>query len=242
MSRPATAMILAAGLGKRMRPLTDMVPKPMVRLGGRPLIDHVLDRLAAAGITHAVVNVHYQPDVLERHLATRTEPRITISDERDTLLDTGGGIVRALPLLGADPFLIHNSNSVWLEGPHANLETLIETWDPERMDSLLLLAPSARSLGYDGAGDFVMASDGRLARRPPGAVAPFVFAGVSIAHPRLFEAAREEPFSLNVLWNRAIAAGRLFGVRLDGFWMHIGTPAALEQAEDALVYGEPRPE
>ena len=242
MNRPTTAMVLAAGLGKRMRPLTDMVPKPMVRLGGRPLIEHVLDRLASAGIDHVVVNVHYLPDILQSHLATRTHPRITISDERDALLDTGGGVVRALPLLGPDPFLIHNSDSVWLEGPHANLDTLIETWDADRMDALLLLAPSAHALGYDGAGDFTMAADGRLARRSPGAVAPFVFAGVSIAHPRLFEGAREEAFSLNVLWDRAMTAGRLYGVRLDGFWMHIGTPAALEEAEEALVYGEPRPE
>ena len=165
MSRPTSAMVLAAGLSKRMRPLTEMVPKPMVRLHGRPLIDHVLDRTAAAGITHAVVNVHYLADILESHLATRTTPRITISDERDALLETGGGLVRALPLLGAAPFIIHNSDSVWLEGPHANLDTLIETWDQERMDALLLLAASANSLGYDGAGDFTMAPDGRLARR-----------------------------------------------------------------------------
>jgi MurNAc alpha-1-phosphate uridylyltransferase len=228
MSRPTSAMVLAAGLSKRMRPLTEMVPKPMVRLRGRPLIDHVLDRTAAAGITHAVVNVHYLADILESHLATRTTPRITISDERDALLDTGGGLVRALPLLGAAPFIIHNSDSVWLEGPHANLDTLIETWDQERMDALLLLAASANSLGYDGAGDFT--------------IAPFVFTGVSIVHPRLFDGTREEFFSLNLLWDRAMAAGRLYGVRLDGFWMHIGTPAALEAAESAIVYGVPRPE
>ncbi len=242
MSRPTTAMVLAAGLGKRMRPLTDLLPKPMVRLVGRPLIDHVLERLAAAGVTHAVVNVHYLADILQSHLSTRTHPHITISDERDTLLDTGGGVVRALPHLGHAPFLIHNSDSVWLEGPHANLDMLIETWDPDNMDSLLLLAASARALGYDGAGDFTMAADGLLARRAPGAVAPFVFAGVSIAHPRLFKSAREEPFSLNVLWDKAMTAGRLYGVRLDGFWMHIGTPASLEEAERTLVYGEPRPE
>jgi len=242
MSRPTSAMVLAAGLSKRMRPLTEMVPKPMVRLHGRPLIDHVLDRTAAAGITHAVVNVHYLADILESHLATRTTPRITISDERDALLDTGGGLVRALPLLGAAPFIIHNSDSVWLEGPHANLDTLIKTWDQERMDALLLLGASANSLGYDGAGDFTMAPDGRLARRAQGAIAPFVFTGVSIVHPRLFDGTREEFFSLNLLWDRAMAAGRLYGVRLDGFWMHIGTPAALEAAERAIVYGAPRPE
>ena len=242
MSRPTTAFVLAAGLGTRMRPLTDMVPKPMVRLGGRPLIDHVLDRLAAAGITHAVVNVHHRADLLESHLATRTNPRITISDERDLLRDTGGGVVKALPLLGSEPFLIHNSDSVWLEGPHANLDTLIETGDAERMDSLLLLAAAPRSLGYDGPGDFAMAADGRLTRRKPGNVTPFVFAGASIAHPRLFEGQHDGVFSLNVVWDKAMAAGRLYGVRLDGFWMHVGTPAALDQAESALIYGEPRPE
>lgn len=241
MSRPTTAMVLAAGLGKRMRPLTDLVPKPMVRFGRRPLIDHVLDRLADAGISDAVVNVHYLADVLERHLAERKTPRITISNERDALLDTGGGLVRALPLLGPEPFLIHNSDSIWLEGPHANLDTLIETWDPERMDALLLLAASARSLGYEGSGDFTMAADGRIARRAHGAIAPFVFAGVSIAHPRLFEGAHPEAFSLNVLWDRAIASGRVYGVRLDGFWMHVGTPEALEQAERVLMDGEPHP-
>ncbi len=241
MSRPTTAMVLAAGLGKRMRPLTDVVPKPMVRLGGSPLIDHVLDRLAAAGIERAIVNVHYLPDILERHLASRAKPQIIISNERDTLLDTGGGLVRALPLLGPEPFLVHNSDSVWLEGPHANLDTLIETWDPERMDSLLMLAATANSLGYEGSGDFTMAADGRLSRRAPGSIAPFVFAGVSIAHPRLFEGAREEFFSLNVLWNRAISRGRLYGMRLDGYWMHVGTPEALAEAEGALIHGRPRP-
>ena len=241
MSRPTTAMVLAAGLGKRMRPLTDVVPKPMVRLGGSPLIDHVLDRLAAAGIEHAIVNVHYLPDILERHLASRAKPQIIISNERDTLLDTGGGLVRALPLLGPEPFLVHNSDSVWLEGPHANLDTLIKTWDPERMDSLLMLAATANSLGYEGSGDFTMAADGRLSRRAPGSIAPFVFAGVSIVHPRLFEGAREEFFSLNVLWNQAIARGRLYGMRLDGYWMHVGTPEALAEAEGALIHGRPRP-
>ncbi|MCB1506909.1 MAG: nucleotidyltransferase family protein [Hyphomicrobiaceae bacterium] len=242
MSRPTTAMVLAAGLGNRMRPLTDVVPKPMVRLGDRPLIDHVLDRLASAGISRAVVNVHYLADVLEHHLAGRTTPpRITISDERDKLLDTGGGLVRALPLLGSEPFLIHNSDSVWLEGPHANLEALIETWDAERMDSLLLLASSARTLGYDGAGDFNMDVDGRLKRRAEGMVTPFVFTGVSIAHPRLFDNATGDIFSLNRLWDRAIDKGRLYGIRLDGFWMHVGTPQALAAAEECLKYGEPRP-
>lgn len=240
MSRPTTAMVLSAGLGKRMRPLTDLVPKPLVRLGGRPLIDHVLDRLAAAGITHAIVNVHYLADKLEAHLAARNRPHITISDERGTLLDTGGGLVRALPLIGPEPFLIHNCDSIWLEGPLSNIDKLIDAWDAERMDALLLLASTTYCLGYDGTGDFDMAADGRLKRRREGTVTPFVFTGVSIAHPRLMAGESERCFSLNAPWDRAIERGRLFGVRLDGFWMHVGTPQALDEAEQWLAHGEPQ--
>lgn len=240
MSRPTTAMVLSAGLGKRMRPLTDLVPKPLVRLGGKPLVDHVLDRLAASGITHAIVNVHYLADRLEAHLAKRTSPRITISDERDQLLDTGGGLVRALPLLGPEPFLIHNSDSIWLEGPLSNIDKLIDAWDGDKMDSLLLLASTTNCLGYDGPGDFEMAADGRLERRREGTVTPFVFTGVSIAHPRLLAGESERFFSLNAPWDRAIVRGRLYGIRLDGFWMHVGTPQALEEAEQRLANGEPQ--
>lgn len=236
--RPTKAMVLAAGLGKRMRPLTNDIPKPMVAFQGRPLIDHVLDRLAAAGIAEAVVNVHYQPLPLERHLKTRKQPRVRISDERGVLLDTGGGVVRALPLLGSDPFLIHNSDSVWEEGIGSNLDRLIAAWDDSRMDSLMLLALGSRSLGYDGHGDFTMDADGRLRRREEGREAPFVFAGVSIAHPRLFEGAPDGAFSLNSLWDRAIDRDRLFGVRLEGTWMHIGTPEALAEAERFVTYDE----
>lgn len=241
MSRPTTAFVLAAGLGTRMRPLTDTMPKPMVPLGGRALIDHALDRLADAGITRAIVNVHYLADQIEHHVTRRTSPRVTISDERDRVLDTGGGVKRALPLLGAAPFVIHNSDSVWLEGPHANLPALLDAWDDARMDSLLLLASSVRSLGYDGEGDFLMQSDGRLERRRGGSPAPFVFTGVSIAHPRLLGGIDDDVFSLNRAWDRAIAAGRLYGIRLDGYWMHVGTPRALHDAERCLVEGEPRP-
>lgn len=240
MKRPTTAMVLSAGLGKRMRPLTDIVPKPLVRLGGKPLIDHVLDRLAASGITHAIVNVHYLADKLEAHLATRATPRITISDERDALLDTGGGLVRALPLIGQHPFLIHNSDSVWIEGPLSNIDKLIDAWDGDAMDSVLLLASTTNCLGYDGPGDFEMAADGRLKRRREGTVTPFVFTGVSIAHPRLLEGEREHCFSLNAPWDRAIERGRLYGIRLDGFWMHVGTPQALDEAEQRLAHGEPQ--
>lgn len=229
--RPTKAMVLAAGFGKRMMPLTKTMPKPLVPFRGRPLIDHVLDRLSAAGISDAVVNVHYLAGELERHVKKRTQPNITISDERDALLDTGGGVTRALPLLGDAPFVIHNSDSVWEEGIGNNLGHLLNQWNPERMDSLLLMALTSKSIGYDGSGDFVMDADGRLQRRQEARQAPFVFAGVSIAHPRLFADAPEGAFSLNVLWDRAIDKDRLFGTRLDGTWMHIGTPQALADAE-----------
>ncbi len=243
-ARPDTAMILAAGLGTRMRPLTDTIPKPLVRLNERTLIDHVLDRLAAAGIKRAIVNVHHHADKLEAHLKTRTNPAIKISDERGVLLDTGGGVVRALPLIGKKPFLIHNSDSVWIEGIGSNLSRLLSSWDEEHMDSLMLLATTTGSLGYDGQGDFHMDADGHLMRQNGPRLAPFVFAGVSIAHPRLFENAPEGCFSLNTLWNAAIEKRRLFGVRLDGLWMHVGTPEALAEAElkianQHLVTGRP---
>lgn len=232
--RPDTAMVLAAGLGERMRPLTDTMPKPLVQLDGRALIDHALDRLAAAGIRRAVVNVHYKADQLEAHVRGRSAPDIIISDERDALLETGGGVVRALPLLGERPFLIHNSDTVWIEGPGSNLQRLIDTWNAEQMDTLLLLAPTETSLGYDGHGDFLMDANGRLERPAAGGTAPFVFAGVSIAHPRMFKDAPHGAFSLNVLWSKAIAAKRAYGIRLDGRWMHVGTPGAIAEAEAAI--------
>lgn len=228
---PKTAMVLAAGMGTRMRPLTGALPKPLVRLGGRALIDHVLDRLADAGVEKAVVNVHHQADKLEAHVAGRKRPAIVVSDERAVLLDTGGAVVKALAKLGPEPFLIHNSDSVWLEGVGSNLGRLFRTWDGDKMDSLLLLAIGATSLGYEGHGDFVMQPDGLLARRAEHREAPFVFTGVSMAHPRLFADAPKGRFSLNELWDRAIARGRLYGLRLDGLWMHVGTPLALAEAE-----------
>lgn len=229
--RPKTAMVLAAGLGTRMRPLTDTVPKPLVALDGKPLIDHVLDRLAAAKVERAVVNVHYLADQLDRHLERRKSPSVVISDERGVLLDTGGGVTRALPKIGSDPFIIHNSDSVWVEGVGSNLDRLIEAWDGDRMDSLMMLALGSRSLGYDGAGDFTMTPDGRLKRRAEREQSPFVFTGVSIAHPRMFKDVPSGAFSLNRLWDRAIDAGRLYGMRMEGLWMHVGTPAALADAE-----------
>lgn len=229
--RPASAMVLSAGLGKRMRPLTDLVPKPLVRIKGATLIDTALDRIAAAGIPRAVVNVHYMADKLETHLARRTKPRIAISDERDRLLETGGGVVRALPKLGDGAFLVHNSDSTWIEGIGANIDRLCDAWDSERMDFLLLVALASTSVGYDGRGDFQMRPDGILSRRAEREMAPFAFTGVSIAHPRAFRDTPPGAFSLNLLWNRAIEAGRLYGIRLDGIWMHIGTPEAVVAAE-----------
>jgi MurNAc alpha-1-phosphate uridylyltransferase len=233
MATAETAMVLAAGYGERMRPLTLRMPKPLVPLAGRPLIDHVLDRLAAAGVQTAVVNVHYLPDQLEERLRHRqgTRPAIVISDERDQLLDTGGGVTRALPKLGAGPFFIHNADTVWSEGASPALTRMLQLWDPVAMDCLLLLAPLASSIGYWGKGDFAMAPDGRLTRRGERQVVPFAFAGVSLCDTRLFENAPEGRFSLNLLWDRALATGRLYGVRLDGHWMHVGTPEALAEAE-----------
>lgn len=230
-TRPTTAFVLAAGLGTRMRPLTDHIPKPLVPLAGRALIDHVLNRLAAAGITRAIVNVHHHADKLEAHLKARRAPEIVISDERGLLLETGGGIMHARDKIGTEAFLIHNSDSVWIEPANGNLERLLAAWDDERMDSLMLLAPAATCLGYDGKGDFFMDDEGRLARQHGERLAPYVFAGVSIAHPRLFENAPVGKFSLNVPWNEAITRQRLYGLVMDGTWMHVGDPQALKEAE-----------
>lgn len=230
------AMVLGAGMGSRMRDLTREIPKPMVTVGGRALIDHVLDRLGSAGVTDAVVNVHYKADVLEAHLKKRTTtPHVIISDERHELLDTGGGIRRAQTHLGEDPFIIHNSDSIWHEGEGCALQKLAQSWNPKTMDTLLLLADPKTTLGYDGAGDFILASDGTLTRHRSNAQSDgeqsYVFTGVSIAHPRLFENAPNGAFSLNVLWDRAIAVGRVYGVLLDGQWMHVGTPEAVAEAD-----------
>jgi N-acetyl-alpha-D-muramate 1-phosphate uridylyltransferase len=229
-------MVLAAGLGERMRPLTLTMPKPLVRLAGKPLIDHVLDRLADAGVKTAVVNVHYLPEQLEAHLASRRgrPPETLVSDERGVLLDTGGGTSRALPLLGQGPFFIHNADSVWTEGASPALSRMLKKWNPALMDSLLLLAPVTTSVGYAARGDFAMSQDGRLARRGANEVVPFAFAGVSLCDATLFKNAPEGRYSLNLLWDRTLAKGKLYGIRLDGRWMHVGTPAALAEAETAF--------
>lgn len=234
-SIPTTAFVLAAGLGTRMRPLTDRLPKPLVPVAGRALLDHVLDRIASAGIARVVVNVHYMADAIEAHLAGRATPKITFSDERALLLDTGGGVRKALPLLGDAPFLVHNSDSIWLERGVANLTRLATHFDAARMDTLLLLAPIATSLGYDGSGDFDLGSDGRLSRVARGHGAPYVFTGVSIVHPRLLRDTPDGPFSLNRVWDRAIGEGRMFGLPLEGTWMHVGDPAAVTAAERCLA-------
>jgi len=233
MVHAKTAMVLAAGLGERMRPLTLRMPKPLVPLAGRPLIDHVLDRLASAGVETAVVNVHYLPDQLEESLRRRhrTKPAILIFDERYELLDTGGGAKRALPKLGPGPFFIHNADTVWSEGASPALPRMLKLWNPETMDCLLLLAPLTSSIGYGGKGDFAMAQDGRLKRRGERQIVPFAFAGVSLCDQRLFADSPDGKFSLNLLWDRALAKGRLYGMRLDGRWMHVGTPEALAEAE-----------
>ena len=231
MSAPRRAMVLAAGLGTRMRPLTETRPKPLVEVAGRTLIDRVLDRLEAAGAEEVVVNVHHLADLLERHLGARTSPRIIISDERARLLDSGGGVKKALPHLGREPFFIVNADTIWIEGFRANLSALAEAFDPSRMDAVLLLAASATSIGYDGKGDFSADADGRLTRREEGQVTPFVYAGAAVTDASLFETTPDEPFSLNLLLTRAIARQRLYGVRLDGLWMHVGTPEAIADAE-----------
>jgi MurNAc alpha-1-phosphate uridylyltransferase len=230
-----TAMVLAAGLGQRMRPLTADTPKPLVPVAGRTLLGRVLDRLAGGGIEHAVVNVHYLGEQIIEAVADRTSPTVKISDEREQLLDTGGGVARALPLLGEQPFFVQNSDSIWIEGPENNLARMRRYWDAERMDCMLLLAMTTTSTGYDGRGDFSMDSEGLISRRDETSVVPFVFTGVSIAHPRLFDNTPDGPFSMNLVWDRAIQAGRLHGLRLEGKWMHVGSPLGLAEAETALA-------
>ncbi|MFC3694549.1 nucleotidyltransferase family protein [Chenggangzhangella methanolivorans] len=228
-------MVLAAGLGTRMRPITDSKPKPLVEVGGKTLVDHVLDKLAEGGIAKAVVNVHHHADQMEAHLAGRTSPAIEISDERDRLLDSGGGVVKALPRLAGDAVFILNADTFWLDGASQNVERMREVWDPARMDALLLVAALTASVGFDGAGDFFLSQDGRLRRRPEREVTPFAYAGVAIMSRAAFANAPEGPFSLNRLWNEAIEADRLFGLRLDGLWLHVGTPQAILEAEEAIA-------
>lgn len=229
------AMVLSAGLGVRMRPLTNGLPKPLIPVAGRTMLDRTLDHLERAGVERAVVNLHYLGDRIVAHLKDRTAPAIVFSDETDLLLETGGGTKKALPELGAGPFFALNSDTVWLDGPSSALARMRTLWDGRRMDALLMLYPTITAVGYGGAGDFFMDADGRLARRGEGKVAPFVFTGVQILHPRLFEGAPAGPFSLNRLYDKALAKRRLFGMRHDGEWYHVGTPEALAEAEAILA-------
>lgn len=231
-----TAMILAAGLGKRMRPLTASQPKPMVRVAGKPLIDHALDRLAEAGVARAVVNVHYLADALEAHVVARGVPAVTISDERALLLETGGGMVKALPSL-PDPFFALNADNIWLDGPKNAFHDLSRRWNPEIMDALLLVVPHARAENFRGPGDFHMDARGRLSRRQPGRIAPFIYTGIQLVSHRLLREAPEGPFSTNILWNRSMAEGRLFGISFTGLWFEVGTPQAIRPTEEALTGG-----
>jgi len=232
---PNKAMVFAAGLGTRMRPITDSIPKPLVKVGGKAMIDHMLDRFAAAGVEEAIVNVHRHADLLETHLAMRREPQIIISDERGRLLDQGGAIRKVLPRLGNEPFFLCNTDSFWIEGPRANLDRLAAAWNPQDMDILLLVASTPTSVGVDWLGDFTMGADGRLQKREERRVAPFVYTGVGIIKPELFADATEDVFRLSPYFFAAAERGRLFGLRLDGIWLHISTPQAIDDAERLIA-------
>lgn len=231
-----TAMILAAGLGKRMRPLTASQPKPLVRVAGKALIDHALDRLAEAGVTRAVVNVHYLADALEAHVLARAAPQVSVSDERAVLLETGGGMAKALAQL-PDPFFALNADNIWLDGPKSAFHDLSRRWNPEAMDALLLVVPHARAANFGGPGDFHMDPLGKLSRRRDGRIAPFIFTGIQLVSHRLLRDAPDGPFSTNILWNRAMAEGRLYGLSFTGLWFEVGTPQAIRPTEEALQGG-----
>ncbi len=240
--RPLRAMVLAAGLGLRMRPITDVLPKPLVSVAGRSLLDRVLDRLAEAGVEEAVVNIHHLADLIERHLAGRQIPRLHLSRET-TLLETGGGIVQALPLLGDQAFYVVNADVLWGDGERKAVSQLAARWDDARMDALLLLQPLATAFGYEGQGDFHVDGEGRITRRrdagPFANSAAYVFAGLQILHPRLLADPPAGAFSLNVLFDRAIGQRRLFGLVHDGIWLHIGTPDQLARAEARIAADYP---
>jgi len=226
-------MVLAAGLGKRMRPLTATQPKPMVRVAGKPLIDHALDKLADAGVARAVVNVHYLGDSIEAHLKERVAPRVTISDERKQLLETGGGIVKAADQL-PDPFFCLNSDNIWLDGPVNAFADLSAFWDADKMDALLLMVTHKAAHNFNGKGDFHMDAEGRLRRRQSGRIAPYIFTGIQLISKRLMRDAPEGAFSTNVFWSRAIEEGRLYGMAFTGHWFEVGTPQAIRPTEEAL--------
>lgn len=234
---PETAMVMAAGLGKRMRPLTATRPKPLVEVAGKALIDHVFDRLRTAGVKRAVVNVHYLADQLEAHLRARVKDiDVLVSDERAQLLETGGGLVKARELLGDKPFLCVNSDNLWVDGPIDAIRSLAAQWDDERMDALLLVVPLARAHNHPGSGDFRLDGFGRITqRRKPGQMAPFVYTGVQILSPRVIRDWPEGPFSTNLFWNRAMDAGRLWAVVHQGLWFDVGSPPAIAATEAVLA-------
>ena len=232
---PKTAMVMAAGLGKRMRPLTATRPKPLIEVAGRPLLDHVLERLRVSGVENVVVNVHYLPGSIEAHLGARSHGlNVTISDERELLLETGGGMVKAAPIIDADPFLVVNSDNLWVDGPADTLKLLASHWNGAKMDALLLLVPHARAQNHRGSGDFHMDRHGRLRRRERSRVAPFVFTGIQMVSKALLEGAPNGPFSTNILWDRAIEAGRCFGAVHQGLWFDVGTPKSIGETEAFL--------
>ena len=231
-----TAMVMAAGLGKRMRPLTATMPKPMVRVAGKPLIDHTLDRLAEAGLARAVVNVHYLADALEAHVLERAVPKVEISDEREELLETGGGMVKAQGLL-PDPFFCLNSDNIWLDGPRNAFAELSDRWDADAMDALLLVVPHKRAANFSGPGDFHLDGRGGLTRRKAGRIAPFIYTGIQLVSHRLLRDAPEGKFSTNILWSRAMEEGRLYGLPFNGEWFEVGTPQAIRPTEEALASG-----
>jgi MurNAc alpha-1-phosphate uridylyltransferase len=227
-------MVFAAGRGERMRPITETLPKPLVKVGGKTLIDHCLDRFAADGVERAIVNVHWLADQIEAHLARREQPRIIVSDEREKLLDQGGGIRKAAAQIGRNPFFVCNTDAFWIEGPRPNLRRLAETFEPERMDAILLVAATPGAVGVDWPGDFTMDGQGRLSQREPRSVAPFVYTGVGILKPELFDGVEDEVFRLAPFFFRAASAGRLYGLRLDGLWLHVGRPETIREAELAI--------
>jgi N-acetyl-alpha-D-muramate 1-phosphate uridylyltransferase len=235
MAGPHTAMVLAAGLGKRMAPITDTMPKPLVMVAGKALIDWGLEALGNAGVERAVVNVHYLADQVDAHLMKRKTPKILISDERQELLDSAGGIINALPKIGSEPFYVLNADTFWVDGSKPNLVLLAEGWDDARMDILLMIAAKDQATGYDGRGDFHMSNHGRLRRLGIGETSPYIYAGAAIIHPRIFAGAAAGKASLNRYFDAAIAADRLFGLRMDGLWLTVGTPDAIDDAEAAIA-------
>ncbi len=238
VASPRAAMVLAAGLGKRMAPITNTMPKPLIKVAGKPLIDWGLDALDNAGVERAIVNTHYLADQMDVHLAERKSPAILISDEREELLDSAGGIVKALAQIGADPFYVVNADTFWIDGARPNLVLLAEGWDDTRMDMLLMIATKDQSTGYDGRGDFHMGVEGRLKRLGQGETSPYIYAGAAILHPRIFAGAPAGKASLNRYFDEAIAADRLYGLPMDGLWLTVGTPAAIGDAEAAIALQE----